>query len=60
MEKVLSLKNAAESANISLSTLKRLISSGALRKVRVSEKRVGIFENDLDEYLRSRLETVDV
>ena len=42
--RVISLKNAAEAAGVSLSTIKRLIASGALRKVRVSEARVGVFE----------------
>ncbi len=49
--KVLSLKAAAEAAGVSLSTLKRLIAAGALRKVRVSLGRVGVYENELDEYL---------
>ena len=51
--RVLSLKTAADSAGVSLSTLKRLIAAGALRKVRVSLGRVGVYENELDEYLRS-------
>lgn len=51
--RVLSLKNAAEAAGVSLSTLKRLIAAGALRKARVSEGRVGVYESELDEYLRS-------
>ncbi len=55
--KVLPLKAAAEAAGVSLSTLKRLIAAGALRKVRVSLGRVGVYENELDEYLRSCGET---
>ena len=51
--RVLSLKNAAEAAGVSLSTLKRLIAAGALKKIRVSEGRVGIYEAELDEYLRA-------
>ena len=55
--RVLSLKNAAATAGVSLSTLKRLIAAGALRKVRISEGRVGIFAADLEDYLRSCVET---
>ena len=51
--RVLSLKKAAEAAGISLSTMKRLIAAGALRKVHVSEGRVGVYEEDLDQYLRA-------
>ena len=51
MNRVLSMKAAAEAASISLSTLKRLIAAGALRKVRVSQGRVGVFAKELDEYL---------
>ena len=51
--RVIPLKNAAASAGVSLSTLKRLIAAGALKKVRVSVGRVGVYEADLDDYLRS-------
>ena len=58
MQQVLSLRKAAETAGVSLSTLKRLIAAGALKKVRVSEGRVGVFEAELDDYLTSRVEAV--
>jgi len=54
--KVISLKKAAEIANISLSTLKRLIASGKLRKVRPSEGRVGVFQDELAELLESSID----
>ena len=57
MLQILSLKKAAALAGVSLSTIKRLIAAGALRKVRVSEGRVGIFAADLEDHLRSGVET---
>ena len=56
--RVLSLKDAADAAGISLSTLKRLIAAGALRKVRISEGRVGVFATELAGYLSSRVEDI--
>ena len=59
MEQILPLPKAAKAASVSLSTLKRLISSGAIRKVRISEGRVGVLESELDDYLLSHAESVE-
>jgi hypothetical protein len=55
--RVLYFKLAAEPADISLSTWKRLIAVGAIRKVRVSEERVGVLVSDFDDACISRVET---
>ena len=52
--RVLSFNDAADAAGVSLSTLKRLIAAGALRKVRISEGRVGVFATELAGYLNAR------
>jgi excisionase family DNA binding protein len=53
MEKIYSKREAAKVLGVSLSTINRLIVSGKLRKIKVTEKRVGITEQDLREYIAS-------
>jgi len=54
MESFLSKKEVAEILGVSMSTVNRLISDGMLKMVRISRKRIGISEKDLQEYIDSR------
>lgn len=53
MERFFDKKEVAKILGVSLSTVNRLISDGMLKVVRVSRKRVGISERDLQEYIDS-------
>ena len=49
--KIISLRTTAEKLGISLSTLKRLISAGALKKIQITERRVGVLESEVDDLI---------
>ncbi|MDH3669138.1 MAG: excisionase family DNA-binding protein [Paracoccaceae bacterium] len=53
--RILSLRETARRLGISLSTLKRLINAGTIRKIQVTERRVGIVESELDDFVSRRL-----
>lgn len=53
MDRVYNKKQVAEILNVSLSTVNRLLDSGKLKKVYVSQKRVGVRGSDLQAYIDS-------
>lgn len=53
---VLSFRSACETANLSSSTLRRLVKAGrGPRLLKLSDRRIGVRRADLDEWLTSRL-----
>lgn len=58
--KIISLREAARRLDVSISTLKRMIAAGTIRKVRITERRVGVVEGDLDDLIADLRETQSV
>lgn len=52
---VVNFNAACEAANLSVSTMRRLVKAGrGPRILRLSERRIGIRRDDLDEWINSR------
>ncbi|MEE8630207.1 MULTISPECIES: helix-turn-helix transcriptional regulator [Methylobacterium] len=52
---VVNFNAACEAANLSISTMRRLVKAGrGPRILRLSERRIGIRRDDLDEWINSR------
>lgn len=49
--RILPLRKGAEQLGVSLSTLKRLISAGAIKKIQITERRVGVLESEVDDLI---------
>lgn len=52
---VLSLRDGANRLGIGLSTLKRMIAAGEIRKIKISEGRVGIIDAEIDGLIAKRI-----
>ena len=54
MDRVFSERQAAELLGISARTLREVARTGQIAKVRLSVRRIGFLEGDIDAYLRHR------
>lgn len=50
-----SLRDAAAKLGIGLSTLKRLIAAGKIKKIQITDGRVGITDAEIDRYISERI-----
>lgn len=50
-QKVLSRSDAAKKITISVNTLQRLVKLGNIKQVKLSSRRVGFLESDIEAYL---------
>lgn len=54
--KIITIRQAAEKAGVSVSTLKRLLVAGEFpRKVNITERRIGFLESEVDEFIQQRV-----
>lgn len=58
--KLLSIRDAADKAGISVSTLKRLLAGGEFpAKIKITERRVGFVESEVDAWIEARVTARD-
>jgi excisionase family DNA binding protein len=53
VERIFNVKQVAEILGVSIATVNRLLNTGKLKKIYVSERRVGVRESDLQKYIDS-------
>ncbi len=56
MEKILNAKNACEALSISKPTLYRLTRSGYVKKIAISQGRVGWLQSSISAYINEKLD----
>ena len=53
MQKIFKPKEAAEYLTLSMSMFRKLVKAGKIKTINVSEKRLGVYESELVNYLES-------